>query len=183
MVTYEDMTFSYVADLDGFGKMEYDRAKDWEITLPPGWPDSPLLGRPKSKKFLHSPDSELMNLPVVKTYTSPKENGRRPSELKIVHRKGVKVWSFCLSVSMLGGEGYGPYVRFCPPYPREKAAFQAGISKIEDMLSKAEANYANIHRKYSDYSEKDNRRHTEDRAYVRAWLWNMQPGLQLELFK
>ena len=101
---------------DGYQRLIDESAERWGLT-PPMNPEDPRLKLPVVK--IHR-----MTLPKKLAYLT----GNAMNSISIL--RYAHLWSYCYSCSTpVGGHGFGPFMKFCNPYPSESEALSRAVAE------------------------------------------------------
>lgn len=97
------------------------------------WGYDPPQDRPLINDNTLNQHYPTQDLTIVEVLTFERERAR--ARVEIFTLNGL--WSYCLRVSLKGrGMGFGPFLKFCEPYPTQTDATLAAGHKIVTFLRK-----------------------------------------------
>ena len=113
------------ANHDPYSELLHNSAEAWGLEVIPG---RPLVGLPPG-----SEDQGIVgnpyhgDIPIVETYEFTE--GQKRSKINLFTFN--KQWGFCMDINYSsGGFVYGPFLKFCDPYPTKRLALRAAAKKL-----------------------------------------------------
>ena len=117
------------ANHDPYSELLHNSAAAWGLDVIPGRPLSGLSPGNEARGIVGNPYHGKISTVEMHEFTE----GQKHSKISLFMFN--EQWGFCMDINYSnGGYGYGPFLKFCDPYPTKRLALQAAAKYVADSI-------------------------------------------------